>query len=389
MPSPFPTRILRFLFAILALTLLAPVSANPSQTAVVTGFEWLEDGRHLRIAIDGAPDSEVILLENPHRIVLDLADTVTAARPSADRNGPVSRIRDGLSARDRYRLLFELREPAVPVVTAQTNADGTVIDLVFETASAGAFARAVAERAGRTVTAGAAPLRTDERRFTIVIDPGHGGADYGAVGEGGTLEKELNLSFAEILRDVLQARDEPLDVVLTRDDDTLVPLGERSAIARREGADLFVSIHADSIRHRDLRGATVYTLSLNASDQLAREVAEGENAADRFVGPEWTQDTPEIHDILVDLVKRETEHLSRRFSDQLVVELRRADVRLINNPQRSAGFRVLMAPDVPSVLLEMGYLSNREDEELMSGTDWQAATAEVVADAIGAYLAAR
>ncbi len=388
-PFGLVSRAFRLFALALCITALAAVVAVRAETAVVTGFEL--EGSAVTIEIDGEPSSELILLENPYRIALDLADTLAAARPgNASASGPVASMRDGLVSPALYRVLFQLSEPAVPRFTSTSEDGRTVLRIEFEEADEEAFAAAVAERAGRGVAPeGAEPEAAEARRPVIVIDPGHGGADYGAVGEGGTLEKELNLAFARVLKSALEDGPRPVEVSLTREDDTLVPLAERSAIARRAGADLFVSVHADSIRHRDLRGATVYTLSATASDSLAGEIAEGENAADRFVGPEWTQDTPEIHGILVDLVKRETETLSRRFADELVLTLRREGVRLMNNPKRSAGFRVLTAPDVPSVLLEMGFLSNVEDETLMSDPTWQKETASVVAAAIGAFLDAR
>ncbi len=146
-----------------------------------------------------------------------------------------------------------------------------------------------------------------------------------------------------------------------------------------------VSLHADSIRYKDLRGATVYTLSEKASDSLSRELADVENSADRFAGPEWDQDAPEIHDILVDLVRRETEALSEHFAIRLVSDLRTGEIRLINNPKRSAGFRVLRAPDVPSILLEMGYLSNPDDEQDLKSAEWQKRLARLLARSIADF----
>ncbi|WP_185985130.1 N-acetylmuramoyl-L-alanine amidase [Aureimonas mangrovi] len=385
-----PHRLLAVFFAFFCAILAQPAAA----TSVVTSFERTaaENAETVTIRVDSEPESEIILLRNPDRIALDLSDTLTAVRPelSEVEEAIVSGVRDGLVSADRYRIIFELSQPAIPRFTSRADGPDTVLELVFEPVEAAAFVRAARDRAGRTVTAntpegeGGTPTT-----FTVVLDPGHGGADNGAVGRGGTQEKDLNLAFAKVLRDTLAERDEALDIILTREEDELIPLAERSNIARRAGADLFISIHADSIRYRDLRGATVYTLSARASDALSSEIAERENAADRFVGNEWTQDTPEIHDILVDLVKRETETLSQRFADELVIELRRADVRLINNPKRSAGFRVLMAPDVPSVLLEMGYLSNEDDEALMQTREWQEETAAVVAGAIADFVRAR
>ena len=219
------------------------------------------------------------------------------------------------------------------------------------------------------------------RVLKVVLDAGHGGVDKGAVSKSGTLEKEINLAMALALRDALQARGD-VEVTLTRDDDTFIPLEERAAIGRRERADLFISIHADSIRYADLRGATVYTLSETASDELSREIAASENAADRFAGEEWQRDEPTVFDILLDLTRRETVSFSEHFASSLVRDLRREDIRLINRPKRSAGFKVLTAPDVPSVLVELGFLSNREDEKLLTDAAWRKDTAAAIARAV-------
>ncbi|MFD2237719.1 N-acetylmuramoyl-L-alanine amidase [Aureimonas populi] len=381
----------RLIGPILALLLLAPGMARGQDAAIVTGFALssTEGGATVRIEVQGEPEADILLLQAPNRIALDLSNTVAAVRPPTEGEGLVSALRDGLAGKDSYRIVFTLAEPALAEMTSSAEDGRTTIELAFERASAAQFAQAVRERAGQRRAASRAPSSTrQETLHTIVLDPGHGGRDYGAVGKGGTLEKELNLSFAIALREALEASPS-VRVVMTREDDVLVPLAERAAMARREEADLFVSLHADSIRYPELRGASVYTLSDRASDSLAGELAESENASDRFLGEEWQQDTPEIHGILVDLVRRETEHLSQRFAGELVLELNRADIRLINNPKRSAGFRVLMAPDVPSVLLEMGYLSNADDEEMMKSADWQAKAAEAVAEAITGFLAAR
>ncbi|RYE81422.1 MAG: N-acetylmuramoyl-L-alanine amidase, partial [Hyphomicrobiales bacterium] len=220
---------------------------------------------------------------------------------------------------------------------------------------------------------------------TVVIDPGHGGIDTGARGRNGTLEKDINLLFALALRDRLKSEGH-LKVIMTREDDRFISLGERSAIARRAKANLFISMHADSIRYSDIRGATVYTLSGRASDALSSEVAESENSSDRFVNPEWQKNEPEVFDILIELMRRETDSFSEHFAAGLVQELGRHKIRLIRNPKRSAGFKVLMAPDVPSVLVEIGYLSNIDDEKLLVDESWRKDTADAVGSAVADFF---
>ena len=214
------------------------------------------------------------------------------------------------------------------------------------------------------------PVQPDKHAFTVVIDPGHGGIDSGAQGANGTLEKDVVLAVGKKLRDILE-RDTKMRVIMTRDTDVFLSLAERVRIARQANADLFVSIHADSIHVASLRGATVYTISDKASDQLAQQIADSENLADSVAGVPLESEPPEVAGILADLTRRETHDFSVRFADDVVQSLQTGGINLINRPHRSAGFRVLKAPDVPSVLVELGYLSNPKDEKLLNDPDWR------------------
>ncbi|WP_336742726.1 N-acetylmuramoyl-L-alanine amidase [Aureimonas altamirensis] len=341
------------------------------------------DQAMLSIEMTENPGNALTILDAPRRIVLDLEDTVLAApMPPVPGGLAVVAARDGLAGDGRYRIVLELAKPVLPRLDVAGGAAGVVLRLRLSAASEDAFRAALASTSvpvhGRDAAARPAP---GQKPFTLVIDPGHGGIDNGATGIDGVHEKDINLAFARRLRDALAGRDD-IAVVLTRDDDRFVPLAERSDIARRASADLFISIHADSIGYPSVRGATVYTLSERASDTLARDVARSENAADRFAGPEWQQDTPEIHDILMDLMRRENEVLSVGFADALIAGLKEGQVRTINNPRRSAGFRVLRAPDVPSVLFELGYLSNASDAEDVQSPQWQTRVADILAGAV-------
>ena len=219
-----------------------------------------------------------------------------------------------------------------------------------------------------------------------MLDPGHGGIDGGARGRGRTVEKNVTLAFALELREALQAVG-PFDVVLTREGDKFVPLSRRLALARERKAALMISIHADSLRQRSIRGATVYTLNAEGSDALARGLADQQNRADLLAGIVTPKLDHEAGDILFDLMHRETRAYSGRFAELLVKHLRKA-TRLINNPHRSADFYVLKAPEVPSVLLELGYLSNRKDEALMGSDEWRERTAASIAKAVLDYFRA-
>jgi N-acetylmuramoyl-L-alanine amidase len=218
----------------------------------------------------------------------------------------------------------------------------------------------------------------------VVIDPGHGGIDGGAKGKLGTQEKDITLAFGQAIRDAL--KDVPdVKVIMTRDSDVFVGLHERVKIARANAAELFLSVHGDSIKLNDVRGATIYTLSDSASDAISSALANQENLSDSIAGLPPLQPDPDMNSILIDLLRQETATFSRELASQIVVHLKENAVELINNPVRGAGFSVLTAPDVPSLLLEMGYLSNQQDELLLRNPEWRARTADVIAKAIINY----
>jgi N-acetylmuramoyl-L-alanine amidase len=233
----------------------------------------------------------------------------------------------------------------------------------------------------------AKPAMADPRPL-IVIDPGHGGIDNGTQASGES-EKNLVLGFALALRDRIE-KSGKYRVVMTRTDDTFIPLDDRVKIARNQSAALFVSIHADALpKHEgDAEGATIYTLSDKASDKEAERLAETENRADAIGGVNLTQEPTEVADILIDLAQRETRTFSNRFAHLLAGEMKNS-ARMYKHPLKSAGFRVLKAPDVPSVLVELGYVSNKGDLEHLVSENWRSKTAGSMAQAIDTFFAKR
>jgi N-acetylmuramoyl-L-alanine amidase len=224
----------------------------------------------------------------------------------------------------------------------------------------------------------------------VVLDPGHGGVDSGAKSANGVLEKNVVLAFAKRLRQKLEASGR-YQVHMTRDDDTFLPLKERVRFAREKGAGLFISLHADYFPTEidDARGATVFTLSEKASDDEARALAAKENLSDAIAGVELPDDSDEVvTNILIDLAQRETNNRSVVMARSIVGELA-AKGRLHTRQLRSAGFRVLKAPDVPSVLLELGFLSNEEDEKQLTSEAWRDRMAGAIRDAVESYFKER
>jgi N-acetylmuramoyl-L-alanine amidase len=216
------------------------------------------------------------------------------------------------------------------------------------------------------------------------VDAGHGGIDTGAIAKGGTVyEKTITLAFAKAIADQLNERP-GIKAFLTRDKDVFLSLGERVEIARQRGANLFISVHADTLRQKSIRGATVYTISDKASDKLAGELAQRENTSDETAGVEPAKEPSEVNDILIDLTRRETQAFSISLANDVVKSFK-GQIDLINNPHRSAGFRVLTAPDVPSILMELGFLSNKEDEKLLTSSEFRDKIAVLVSNAVESY----
>jgi N-acetylmuramoyl-L-alanine amidase len=222
-----------------------------------------------------------------------------------------------------------------------------------------------------------------------VIDPGHGGIDNGTQASSGESEKILVLDFALALRERIE-KSGKYRVVMTRSDDTFIPLGDRVKIARNNRAALFVSIHADALPRKDgdAQGATIYTLSDKASDAEAEKLAEAENKADAIAGVNLTEEPADVADILIDLTQRETRTFSNRFARMLANEMKSV-ARMHKHPLKSAGFRVLKAHDVPSVLVELGYVSNKDDLQHLVSESWRSRTVGSVAQAVEAFLGKR
>lgn len=229
--------------------------------------------------------------------------------------------------------------------------------------------------------------KAGRRPRLVVLDPGHGGADPGAVGTRGTLEKDVTLDIAREMARQLGQR-QGVTVRLTRDDDRFLALEERVALARKADADLFLSIHADSAPNPQARGLSAYTLSDKASDAFASRLAQQENRADRFGGPKAGGGAQVVRDILLDLTARHTRNASL-VARQRLVRGAGKELRLLDNPMRSANFAVLKAPDVPSVLVETGFLSNLQDEAILSDATARRVVARVLAREVAVILAGR
>lgn len=387
----------RIVYLILMLALYgvtaAPAWAEGDLTATALRISGDTDLTRIEIEFNAIPQIEPRLLSAPNRLVLDMPEALFAVDKAAPPSGNlVASFRTGLIQSGRSRIVIALNEPiAFGEVSIVPTNGGTahIFSMSLKKTTQLDFSAAIKEQLLMTAsTAGGKEDRLVNasgaaKKFTLVIDAGHGGIDGGATGENGTIEKEMTLMFANELADVLRKRSN-INVFLTRKDDSFIALDERVKIARQLNADLFVSVHADTIRDKSLRGATVYTLSDKASDAVSRQVAQQENLSDAIGGVVVAVEDKNVSDILIDLTRRETTQQSVGFARSTVRALGRKTT-LIHNPQRSAGFRVLRAADIPSILVELGYLSNSDDEKQINDTAWRAGVVEELAGAVEEY----
>lgn len=344
-------------------------------------------------------DVAAFALANPYRVVVDLPQVAFKLPEKAGEQsrGLIKAFRFGLIMQGGSRIVLDTRGPVRIDKAFVLDAEGgqparLVIDMSVTDQTSFQRAMSLETRAPRNANVSRsetpAPASTDSRPL-IVLDPGHGGIDNGAKAATGELEKDVVLKFSQTLRELLE-RSGKYRVALTRSDDTFIALGERVKFSRAQGASLFVSIHADAIPKSEgqAEGATVYTLSENASDAEAARLAEAENRADAIAGVDLTAEPDDVANILVDLAQRETKTYSAQFAKSVVGELK-STARLHKNPMKAAGFKVLTAPDVPSVLVELGYMSTKDDLKLLTSVAWQAKTATALSQAIDTFFAPR
>jgi N-acetylmuramoyl-L-alanine amidase len=382
-----------------------------SMAATLTGARVGGDDSRTRFVADlSQPVSfTVYVLPDPYRVVIDVADLRFNLPAGIGRKvrGLISEYRYGEAEPGKSRLVIDTKGPVLIeksfLVPPQAGQPARlVVDLVKSTEEAFAFAyeaseathaepvaapanAELAEEVNEAADQQPADTSTEEKKV-IVLDPGHGGIDPGALSRKGTQEKDVVFSFARKLKAVL-VNTGRYDVRLTRDDDVFLPLAKRVDIARKAKADLFIAIHADTVRGPTARGLTLYTLSEKASDAEAAELADKENRADIIGGIDLETENQEVTDILIDLAQRESKNHAVMFSKKALARLKPRTL-LTGKPMRSAGFMVLKAPDVPSILVELGYLSSRQDEVLLTSTAWQNKIAQAFSAAIDAYFSA-
>jgi len=364
-----------------AVVLSARIGEHPDRTRFV-------------IELSDPVELRTFTLNNPNRVVIDMPAVRwhLEGPPLPSGSGAIKGYRYGLFRPGNARFVIDLSRPVSLsdlLVLPPENGYGyrVVLDL-FPTTQA-AFDRTAGwpadlrakERAAEMASLPAKPPapRSPIKRV-IVIDPGHGGVDSGTIGTDGTLEKDIVLAVALKLRNVLERRG--YTVYMTRDSDEYIDLTQRVRIGRSYHADLFISIHADSIHDPDVSGLSIYTLSERGSDKEAADLARRENKSDEIAGVDISGENAAVAPILIDLAQRDTMNKSSHFAEQALADLKDATDILPRQPHRSAAFVVLKAPDVPSVLIELGYLSNPGDASQMQREAWRAKVANAIAAAV-------
>jgi len=373
-----------------------PTASIPVATDVRLGG----DDRQTRLVVDLTQKVDVaaFTLANPYRVVIDLPEVIFKLPAQAGEHGRglVKAFRYGLIMQGGSRIVLDTKGPVrVDKAFALAPAAGQPARLVLDLSATdrASFLRNITMQERARPSATKASLSTPEaagdERPLIVVDPGHGGIDSGTKSGSGQDEKDVVLAFGLMLRDKLEKTGK-YRVAMTRSDDTFIPLDERVRFARARKASLFISIHADSIPRSEgqAEGASIYTLSAHASDAEAARLAEVENKSDVIAGVDLSSEPNDVANILIDLAQRETKAFSLQFARDLVSELK-ATTRLHLHPMKSAGFIVLKAPDVPSVLIELGYMSTKDDLTHLMSADWRSRTTNSLVHAVDAFFAPR
>ena len=366
------------------LTALARV--DPAKSTIRDGWFGKTE---ITLGLSQGVPFRVFLLDDPARLVIDFREADWAGitpQMLLTEPGRIADVRFGAFQPGWSRLVADLDTPMIPTEIGMPVdvASGTAslqialkeVDAVEYAAAAGA---PVDPAWTKALVAPPEPKTSSEDRFVVVLDPGHGGIDPGAERDD-VAEKDLMLSFARALRDALVRAG--AQVVLTRDDDIFVALETRVAIAHQQNADLFISLHADSLSQGGAKGATVYTLSEEASDAATEHLAARHNRADIIAGADLTGSDDQVTGILLDLARQETEPRSAALAQVLVAGMTAAGGPMNRRPQRRAGFSVLKSADIPSVLIEVGFLSNTRDINNLRDPVWRSVMVNALADAI-------
>jgi len=396
----------------LFLVMIFVVIAQPAHALEIKElrFGTHPDKNRMVVGLSESSDFRVFALDDPYRLVVDLQNFNWKA--SSQKSYPeagVNDLRHGHLQDGISRIVLDMNAPFLiqsafvlppqsgkprrlvvdyrivdrsAFLLGKSNIHGTLTPEENTIKTASSQARTAGRGGGVAI-----PQHKPASVFkpVIVIDPGHGGVDPGATAKNGLYEKNIVLKMAKELKTELEKTGQ-YKVILTRSSDHFIKLSDRVKFARAQKADLFVSIHADSIGKRNVRGASIYTLSEKASDAQTEKLAAKENRADLIGGLDLSTEDDEVAGILVDLAMRDTMNQSKFFANKLVGTMSHNGVTVLEKPHRYAGFAVLKAPDIPSVLIEAGFLSNQREAELLNTKAHRAKIISAIADGIRTYF---
>lgn len=358
--------------------LIAAGFGAPARAADLVRVQASESKETVTLALPVQGKIKVFGLSKPERVVVDVPILPANASPRLpqDYSGVVlKKIRSGTFDKFTTRIVVEVTDRfAGYTSTVQAEGGTMVVKLDFTIGKESATAEKLQEK--------------PPEKPMVVIDAGHGGQDPGTTGPGGSQEKDVVLHYAKALEKSLLATGK-YRVFMTREDDRFILLRERVELARRAGGDLFISLHADSAPERNVRGLSIYTLSEKASDKEAEALAARENRADVVSGMDLSSQSKDVADILISLAQRDTMNKSAVVAMKLVAGMNGTKVRLLDNSHRFAGFAVLKAPDIPSVLIEIGFLSNDAEEKLLKSKSYRDKVIKGITRGVDAYFSAR
>lgn len=370
-------------------------------------FGLHQDKTRLVLDLDAPAGFQAFVLSDPYRMVIDLPSfTWNAGSVHKPRSAGVSAVRHGNLKPGVSRIVFDLNRPvsiqsAFVLPQGSGKPDRLVID--FANVSPSMFqkiknkvhgdlnvqntvvpkAQSDARTAGSSVPKPSS--KPSKKKPLVIIDPGHGGVDPGAISANGLYEKKIVLALAKQLKKRLEDSGQ-YRVHLTRSDDRFIKLGKRVRIARDKGGDLFISLHADSLKKKNVSGASVYTLSEKASDAQTAKLAARENKADLIAGVDLEVEDKDVANILMDLAMRDTMNQSKFFANSLVSAFNQHGIKTLERPHRYAGFAVLKAPDIPSVLVEAGFLSNKAEAQKLNTSSHRAKIANALKAGVDRYF---
>ena len=367
------------------LSALAHLDAGASHVQAVSG------GVDLLLTLSQPVPWRVRVLDQPARLVMDFREVDwqgVGAMPLS--KGAVTALRAGVFRPGWSRLVLDLSGPMVVTQADMQTTTGAQVHVVLRRASQAEFAVKAAEPEplGWALPSAVALKPVPPRGqgpLVVVLDPGHGGIDPGAERDG-TSEAKLMMVFARELKEVL-LRDGGFKVVLTREEDVFVPLETRISIAHQAGAQVFIALHADALSEGEAVGATVYTLSQDASDEASATLAERHNRDDLLAGIDLTHQDDLVTTVLMDMARTETEPRTARLAEALVTAIRGDKIKMHRHPHQEGSFSVLKSPDIPSLLLELGFLSSASDMARLSDADWRLKMAQAIRDGLKAWAA--